>query len=111
MGDAVADSVIVESGSRLEIGHSMLIVRRRDLTAPGQVTDRLPDPANIVVTPTGQRRRASSPIRRCVDAGSLDPAEATARAKWRPVEACCRRCSLWPAPACRRGRYCTSRCS
>ena len=48
-GEALGEPVVIVAAARVEIGHSVLVVRPGDLTAPGQGRD----PANITVTASG----------------------------------------------------------
>jgi DNA segregation ATPase FtsK/SpoIIIE, S-DNA-T family len=48
-GEALADSIVIVADARVEVGHSILTVCRREITAPGQDVDR----ANINVTVHG----------------------------------------------------------
>ncbi|MEP7203254.1 MAG: FtsK/SpoIIIE domain-containing protein [Ilumatobacteraceae bacterium] len=48
-GEVLTNPTVVVAAARLEIGHSILSLRRRDLTAPGHN----PDPANLTATPGG----------------------------------------------------------
>ena len=48
-GEALTASMVITGDLRLEIGHSLLSIRRGDLTAPVHDVD----PANIAVTPAG----------------------------------------------------------
>ncbi len=54
-GEAIADSRLIVAEAQLEIGHSILTARRRDLTAPGQGPDRasIGESANITATLKG----------------------------------------------------------
>ena len=60
-GEALTESTRIVSSARLEIGHSVLSITRRDLTAPGRGIDL----ANMTVTATGvvvvRRPRAPAP--------------------------------------------------
>ena len=92
---AVGDSVMIVAAARLEIGHSMLTVCRRDLTAPGHE----PDPANITVTSVGSVRRARPAGGDRLGTRCVDAAEATCGPQATPAVACFPRSWRWPAPA------------